>query len=55
MAYESSQARGRIGTVAAGQILSAIHTTAHGNTRSSAIEQGQGSNPHPHGFITDEP
>ena len=60
MAYGHSQARGRIGVVAAGLYHS------HSNMRSEPClqptpqltvaldpqpsEQGQGSNPHPHGY-----
>ena len=59
-AYGGSQARGRIGAVAAGlctpepqqhgiRAASVTYTTAHGNAKSLAYEQGQESNLHPHG------
>ena len=41
MAYVSSQARGRIRTVAAPQLTAMADT-----------ERGQGSNPHPHGYLS---
>ena len=58
-AYGGSQARGRIGAVAAKptqgpqqrriRAASATYTTAHGNAGSLTPEQGQGLNPQPHG------
>ena len=42
--YGNSQARGQIGAAAPG-----LHHS-HSNTRSLTAEQGQGSNPHPHGY-----
>ena len=54
--YGRSQARGQIGyataTAARDLSWSVTYTTAHGNPDTRPTEQGQGSNLHPHGYLS---